>query len=70
MITVNILTQTQHFDLKVIVEQALLMQKVHNAASGGTANKPGSDPHMGLKDILPEKDKLLMMDCIYQKRNN
>jgi hypothetical protein len=32
-------------------------------ACGGTA-KPGRDPHMGLKDILPEKDKLLMMDYI------
>ena len=55
--------------LSPLVEQALRTQKVYNASIGGTA-KPGSDPHMGLKDILPETDKLLMMDYIYRKRND
>jgi hypothetical protein len=50
-----------------LVEEALRVQKVHNELHGGTA-KPGSDPHKGLKDILPEKDKLLMMDYIYRHR--
>jgi hypothetical protein len=52
------------FDCKShLVEQALRMQKVHNATCGGTA-KPGSVPHIGLEDILLEKDKLLMVDYI------
>jgi hypothetical protein len=52
-----------------LVEDALRTQRVHSVLMGGTA-KPGSDPHMGLKDILPEKDKLLMMDYIYRTRND
>jgi hypothetical protein len=40
-----------------LVESALLAQKVYNEIHGGTA-RPGSDAHMGLKDILPQSDKL------------
>jgi hypothetical protein len=49
-----------------LVETALPAQKIYNELHGGTA-KPGGDPHMGLKDILPLSDKLLMMDYIYLK---
>jgi hypothetical protein len=52
-----------------LVEGALKSQKVYNDLNGGNS-KPGSDPHMGLKDILPQSDKLLMMDYIYRKRND
>ena len=52
-----------------LVAMALHTQKVYNASIGGTA-KLGSDPHMGLKDILPVSDKLLMMDYIYHKQND
>ena len=34
------------------VDQAILTQIAYNKQVGGTA-KPGSDPHKGLKDILP-----------------
>jgi hypothetical protein len=36
-----------------LAESALVLQKVFNVENGGAAN-PGSDPHKGLKDILPE----------------
>jgi hypothetical protein len=52
-----------------LVELALWAQKVYNELHGGTA-KPGGDPDMGLKDILPQSDKLLMMDYIYHKQND
>ena len=38
-----------------VVEQAMTTQKSFNKLAGGTGN-PGSDPHKGLKDILPESD--------------
>jgi hypothetical protein len=47
-----------------LVETALRAQKVYNELHGGTA-KPGGDPH-----ILPQFDRLLMMDCIYYKQND
>jgi hypothetical protein len=43
-----------------LVESALVLQKVFNVESGGTAN-PGSDPHKGLEDILPESSQLTCM---------
>ncbi len=52
-----------------LVETALRTQKVYNEIHCGTA-KTGGDPPMGLKDILPQSDKLLMMDYIYRKRNH
>lgn len=52
-----------------IVEEALLAQKVHQSAVGGVANA-GTDPHKGLKDILPLSDKLLIMIYIYASRED
>jgi hypothetical protein len=43
-----------------LVELALHAQKVYNELHGGIS-KPGSDPHMGLKDILPQSDQLFMI---------
>ena len=51
------------------VEQAILSQHAFNEQSGGTA-KPGSDPHKGLKDILPESSRLRFMQHIYRERND
>jgi hypothetical protein len=51
------------------VENALRTQKVFNQSAGGTG-RPGSDPHLGLKDILPETDKVRMMEYIYRHRND
>jgi hypothetical protein len=51
------------------VSGALRSQKIFNDLHGGNA-KPGADPHKGLKDILPEKDKKLMMEYIYRHRND
>ena len=50
-----------------LVDSALVTQKAFNRTSGGTAN-PGSDPHKGLKDILPEASRILMMRHIYLLR--
>jgi hypothetical protein len=51
------------------VEEALRTQKVFNQSSGGTG-RAGNDPHHGLKDILPETDKMRMMDYIYRSRHD
>jgi len=40
-----------------------------NTMSGGTA-RPGTDPHLGLKDILPEADRIRMMEHIYRSRRD
>jgi hypothetical protein len=52
-----------------LVESALVLQKVFNVENGGTAN-PGSDPHKGLKDILPESSQLTYMRHIYGERDD
>jgi hypothetical protein len=52
-----------------VVETALKAQKIFNAASGGTANR-GRDPHAGLKDILPESDRVRMMTHIFRARRD
>jgi hypothetical protein len=52
-----------------VVEESLKAQRLFNTASGGSGN-PGSDPHYGLKDILPENDKVLIMSHIYRNRND
>jgi hypothetical protein len=49
------------------VETVLQAQQVFNKDAGGTG-KPGTDPHGTLKDILPESDKVCMMDYIYRSR--
>jgi hypothetical protein len=46
-----------------LIEQALRTQKVFNQSSGGTG-RPGTDPHQGLKDILPASEKVRMMEYI------
>ena len=52
-----------------IVETALKTQKAFNKSSGGTANL-GSDPHKGLKDILPENSRIRFMRHIYRNRRD
>jgi hypothetical protein len=52
-----------------LVEQALRTQKVFNRSSGGTG-RPGTDPHQGLKDILPASEKVRMMEYIYRCRSD
>ena len=52
-----------------LVKQAQVTQKAFNIASGGTAN-PGSDPHKGLKDILPLSSRILFMRHIYRDRRD
>ena len=47
----------------------MLAQIAFNESSGGTAN-PGSDPHKGLKDILPELSRLRFMQHIYRERRD
>jgi hypothetical protein len=47
-----------------LVESALVLQKVFNVENGGAAN-PGSDPHKGLEDILPESSQLTCMRHIH-----
>ena len=47
------------------VLEALAAHSAHFMTSGGTG-RPGGDPHHGLKDILPESDKVRMMDYIYR----
>jgi hypothetical protein len=49
------------------VTQALVVQKIYQKSAGGTA-KPGSDPHHGLKDIMPESDRIRIMEHIYRHR--
>jgi hypothetical protein len=51
------------------VEIALRTQKIFNAAAGGTG-RPGSDPHLGLKDILPQSDQVRIMNYIYRMRHD
>jgi hypothetical protein len=43
------------------VTQALVAQKIYQKSAGGTA-KPGSDLHHGLKDIMPESDRIQIME--------
>jgi hypothetical protein len=50
-----------------LVTQALVTQKAFNLVSGGTAN-PGTDPHKGLKDILPETSRIRFMKHIFRER--
>ena len=52
-----------------LVDSALVTQKAFNRTTGGTAN-PGSDPHKGLKDILPVPSRILMMRHIYLERQD
>jgi hypothetical protein len=52
-----------------VVEEAIRTQGIFNTLSGGTG-RPGSDPHMGLKDILPESERVRIMDYIYGNRND
>ena len=49
------------------VETALAAQVAYNKTVGGTG-RAGSDPHLGLKDILPDSDQLRMMAYIYRHR--
>jgi len=51
------------------VKAGLLAQIAYNKTVGGTA-RPGSDPHLGLKDILPDEARLRMMRHIYGKRHD
>jgi hypothetical protein len=51
------------------VEKAILAQAAFVQSVGGSA-KPGSDPHLGLKDILPDEARLLMMRYIYGVRHD
>jgi hypothetical protein len=52
-----------------LVESALALQKVFNVENSGAAN-PGSDPHKGLKDVLPESSQLTHMRHIYGERDD
>ena len=51
------------------VEEAMRAQKTLMMSAGG-ASSNGSDPHKGLKDILPLSEKLLIMKYIYCSRND
>jgi hypothetical protein len=51
------------------VEEAMRAQKIHMMSFGSEASG-GSDPHKGLKDILPLSEKLLIMRYIYRSRKN
>jgi hypothetical protein len=51
------------------IENALRTQKCFIQSAGG-AGRPGSDPHLGLKDILPEMDKVCMMEYIIYRHHN
>ena len=51
------------------VNAALLAQIAYNKTVGGTG-RPGSDPHLGLKDILSDEDRLRMMRYIYGERRD
>jgi hypothetical protein len=51
------------------VEAALKVQQIYHKSVGGTG-KPGSDPHLGLKDIFPESDRIRIMEYIYGHRND
>jgi hypothetical protein len=53
----------------VAVTSALVTQAVFNNAGGGTGHR-GSDPHLGLKDILPRSDFIRIMKYIYSVRND
>ena len=50
------------------VRAALETQKLNNEISGGTAN-PGSDPHRGLKDIVPSNQLENAMHYIYSRND-
>jgi hypothetical protein len=49
------------------VEQALVTQVAYNIMVGGTG-RPGSDPHNGLKDILPVSEQIRIMTYIFKHR--
>ena len=49
------------------VLEALETQRINNEASGGTG-RPGSDPHLGLKDIIPDSEKAKLIRYIYRNR--
>ena len=51
------------------VEEAMRTQRIHMNSIGGVSSN-GSDPHKGLKDILPLSEKLLIMRYIYRSRND
>lgn len=51
------------------VRAALTAQVAYNKTVGGTA-RAGTDPHLGLKDILPDKARLRMMAYIYGERHD
>ena len=57
-----------NIESKAVLE-ALELQKHENAKSGGTG-RPGTDPHWGLKDIIPESEKAKLMRYIYANRND
>jgi hypothetical protein len=60
---------TPEFECKSsAVDAALVAQKAHFNLHGGS--NEGSDPHKGLKDILPVASKILMMEHIYRARND
>ena len=48
------------------VLEALRLQK----ARGESTGNPGGDPLRGLKDAVPESDRVLMMKYIYRSRND
>ena len=48
------------------VQDALQLQKARRVSRGN----PGGDPLNGLKDAVPESDRVLMMKYIYRSRND
>ena len=52
------------------VEHCVAVQQAKFKTGVSSTDKAGTDPHKGLKDVLPESDRRTIMDHIYDKRND